>query len=265
MAEIITPETIKAASQERFPTEIVSLPSKGLLYPEGHPLRSGEIEIKYMTAKEEDILSTKSYIDKNIVLDKLLQSLIVTKFNYDDLLIGDRNAIMIAARIYGYGKDYKTTVRKPNGKEMQLTIDLTEIGHKSIDETLFNGSNTFTCKLPISGKTIQIELFTVGRLKDYEASVAANEKIKSFNKGADATATTMYRYLIKSIDGVTPDKLVESINNLVVADTRFIREFVQRVQPDIDLELDMEDPDTGESFRGKIQLGITMFYPDFEK
>jgi len=93
----------------KFPTEVVELPSKGLVYPEDNPLSSGKIEMKYMTAKEEDILTNQSYIEKGIVLDKLLQALIVSKINYNDLITGDKNAIMIAARILGYGKDYTFT------------------------------------------------------------------------------------------------------------------------------------------------------------
>ena len=90
-----------------LPTETVELPSKGLLYPKENPLSSGTIEMKYMTAKEEDILSNQNYIRQGVVFDKLLQSLIVSKVNYDDLTIGDKNAVLIAARILGYGKDYQ--------------------------------------------------------------------------------------------------------------------------------------------------------------
>ena len=94
-------------SELKFPTEEVELPSKGLLYPEGHPLKSGKIEMKYMTAREEDILTNQNYIAKGIVLDKLLQSLIITDVKLKDLLIGDKNAVLIGSRILGYGKDYK--------------------------------------------------------------------------------------------------------------------------------------------------------------
>jgi hypothetical protein len=90
-----------------FPTETVDLPSKGLIYPETSPLSSGKIEMKYMTAKEEDILTNQAYIQKGTVLDKLLESLIVTKgINVKDLIVGDKNALFVAARVLGYGKDY---------------------------------------------------------------------------------------------------------------------------------------------------------------
>ena len=90
-----------------IPTEIVDLPSKGLLYPKDNPLSSGKIEMKYMTAKEEDILTNQNFIKSGVVIDKLLQSLIISKINYNDLLIGDKNAIMLASRILSYGANYE--------------------------------------------------------------------------------------------------------------------------------------------------------------
>ena len=122
----------------KLPTEIVKLPSKGLLYPSDNPLSSGEVEMKYMTAKEEDILTNTSYIENGTVLDKLFQSLIISKINYNDLLIGDKNAIMVASRILGYGKDYNFTY---NGKEE--TIDLTQLQDKEVDTSLFSDANQF--------------------------------------------------------------------------------------------------------------------------
>ena len=98
----------------QFPTEEVTLPSKGLLYPEGSPLRKGVIEMKYMTAKEEDILTNQNYIANGTVIDKLIKSLIVSKFDYNDLLIGDKNAILITSRILGYGQEYSFNFTNPN-------------------------------------------------------------------------------------------------------------------------------------------------------
>ena len=112
-----------------LPTEVIELPSKGLIYPKDNPLSSGKVEMKYMTAKEEDILTNQSYIQKGIVIDKLLQSLIVSKINYSDLIVGDKNAIMVAARILGYGKEYEFT----SGGE-QYNIDLSTIENKPIND-----------------------------------------------------------------------------------------------------------------------------------
>ena len=96
-------------SKFKLPTETVELPSKGILYSEDNPLSSGKIEMKYMTAREEDILTNQNYIRQGVVIDKLLQSLIKSNINYNDLLIGDKNAIMIAARILAYGSSYEFT------------------------------------------------------------------------------------------------------------------------------------------------------------
>ena len=94
----------------KFPTEVVSLPSKGYYYSKDDPLSSGEIEIKYMTAKEEDILTSQNLIEQGIVIDKLLESLVIDKkININDMLVGDKNAIMVASRVLGYGKDYEFT------------------------------------------------------------------------------------------------------------------------------------------------------------
>ena len=109
-----------AEEKRKFPTEVVDLPSKGLLYPKDHPLSSGQIEIKYMTAKEEDILTSRTLIQKGIVLDKLMESVIVQDgVQLDDLLLGDKNAIMIATRILGYGKDYSVELVDPDSGEKQ--------------------------------------------------------------------------------------------------------------------------------------------------
>ena len=112
----------------QFPTEVIDLPSKGLLYPEDSPLSSGKVEMKYMTAREEDILTNESYIKNGTVIDKLLQALIVTPISYNDLVVGDKNAIMVAARVLGYGKDYEFDYM--GTKE---SIDLSKISNKPID------------------------------------------------------------------------------------------------------------------------------------
>jgi hypothetical protein len=128
-----------------IPTEMVDLPSKGLVYPETNPLSDGKIEMKYMTAKEEDILTNQSYIQKGTVLDELIKSLIVTpNVKYEDMVVGDKIALLVAARVLGYGKDYTFTY----GGEEQ-TVDLSTIENKPIDESLFTkGTNEFKYTLP---------------------------------------------------------------------------------------------------------------------
>ena len=143
-------------SEFKIPTEEIELPSKGLVYPEDNPLSSGKVEMKYMTAKEEDILTNQSYIKKGVVIDKLLQSLIVSKVNYNDLIIGDKNALMVAARILGYGKKYEF---KYDGEEIEVDLSLLE--PKSIDESNFpKGQNDFLFTLPSTQTPITFKLLT---------------------------------------------------------------------------------------------------------
>jgi hypothetical protein len=158
----------------KFPTEIVELPSKGLLYSEDNPLSSGKIEMKYMTAKEEDILTNQNYIRQGTVIDKLLQSMIVSKINYDDLLVADKDAIMISARILGYGKDYVFTY---NGEE--VTVDLTTMKEKLLDESLVKTPrvNEFQFTLPHSGNEISFRLLTHGDDKKIEQELDGLKKI----------------------------------------------------------------------------------------
>ena len=143
----------------QFPTEIVDLPSKGYFYPETNPLSSGKVELKYMTAKEEDILTSQNLIKDGTVIDMLLQSLIVNKdIKVEDLLIGDKNAIMLAARILGYGKDYEFTY---DGKEQK--IDLTILEPKEIDfSKVKKGQNQFDYELPKSKRKLTFKLL-IGR------------------------------------------------------------------------------------------------------
>ena len=158
-------------SELKFPTEEVELPSKGLIYPKDNPLSSGKIEMKYMTAKEEDILTNENLIKNGTVLDKLLQAVIVSDINFKDLIIGDKNAILIAARILGYGKDYTFEYNNE-----QVTIDLTELQLKYLDEGVIEkGVNLFSFKLPHSGIDITYKILTQGddnKIKQMEKDYA---------------------------------------------------------------------------------------------
>ena len=140
-------------AENKFPTEIVELPSKGHFYINGHPLSSGKVEIKYMTAKEEDILTSENLIRQGTVIDKLLESLIVDKsIKVDDLLTGDKNALMVASRILAYGKDYDFEY---NGVEQK--VDLTTLDNKKVDYSNFpKGVNEFEFKLPNSKSVVKV-------------------------------------------------------------------------------------------------------------
>lgn len=160
-------------SQFKLPTETVDLPSKGLLYPEDSPLSSGKIEMKYMTAKEEDILTNQNYIKNGTVIDKLLNSLIVTEgVSYDNLLIGDKNAIMMAARVLSYGKDYSFKYM-----DEEVTVDLSALENKDIDYTLLKDrKNDFIFDLPSTGNSVTIKILTHKDETLIEREIEGNKK-----------------------------------------------------------------------------------------
>lgn len=236
-----------------LPTETIELPSKGLLYPEGHALSNGTIEIKYMTAKEEDILTNQNYIKNGTVVDKLLQSLIVTKVNYNDIFVGDKNAIMIAARILGYGAEYKFDYEGE-----QETVDLSQIENKPLDESLYTrGQNEFTFTLPASNNEITFKFLTHGDEAKIEKEIQGLKKIK---KDDSPALTTRLKYMITSINGDRESKTIrEFIDTAFLArDARAFREHVQKIQPDVDLTFFPSNSERPVS----IPIGISFLWPD---
>ena len=140
-------------SQYEFATEIVSLPSQGLCYPESNPLSKGEIELKYMTAREEEILTSQSLIKKGVVLDKLFEAIIVDKaINPDDIVLGDKNAIMLATRILGYGPEYKVQIQTSVGEVDEVSVDLGKVKTKDIDFTKLSRENKYTFKTSLGNQ-----------------------------------------------------------------------------------------------------------------
>ena len=237
---------------KNFPTEIIELPSKGLLYPEGNPLSEGKIEMKYMTAKEEDILTNQAYIEKGVVLDKLLQSLIVTKINYNDLIVGDKNAIMVAARILGYGKDYTFTY---DGQEH--TVDLTQVDNKPFDHSS-KGVNEFVYVLPSTETTITYKVLTHGDEQKIQAEL---DGLKKISKNNVPELSTRLKYLITSVNGERDQKSIREFVDtyLLARDARALRKHIANTQPDVDLTF---FPD-GSSERVDIPIGVKFFWPDF--
>ena len=238
----------------KIPTETVELPSKGLLYPADSPLASGTIEMKYMTAKEEDILTNQNYIQKGIVIDKLLQSLIVTQnVDYSSLLSGDKNAIMIAARILSYGKEYKVEV---GGKE--VTVDLTELKNKEVDFDQFRkGQNEFQYTLPHTENAVTFKLLNHSDEQVIEREIAGLRKIDKDNLTA---STTRLKHIITSVNGSSDKKDIREFvdNYLLAKDARALREEYSRVNPDIDLTVYPDGIEEG------VDLPITLnfFWPD---
>tara|TARA_R110001592_G_scaffold286811_1_gene555409 strand:+ start:75 stop:803 length:729 start_codon:yes stop_codon:yes gene_type:complete len=240
-------------SEFKFPTEEVELPSKGLIYPKDHPLAKGKVEIKYMTAKEEDILSNQAYIQKGVVLDKLLDSVIVSKdIDHRDLIIGDKNAVLIATRILGYGKDYKFS---RDGKE--LSVDLNDFENVDFDEErIIDNKNEFFFNLPFSGTDITYKLLTGRDEKKIDAEIKGIQRI---NKEANPELSTRLKFMILSVNGDVDKKTIRDFvdNYLLARDSRALRDEIRYTQPDVDLRYTLE---SGEEVT--VPIGLNFFWPD---
>jgi translation initiation factor IF-3 len=235
-----------------FPTEEIELPSQGFVYPESNPLSSGKIIMKYMTAKEEDILTNQSYIQNGTVLDKLLQALIVSKINYNDLIVGDKNAIMVAARILGYGKEYNFEY---DGQE--YSIDLTKIENKPLKNVPNKGVNEFNFTLPSTNVNITYKILTHGDEQKIQAEL---DGLKKINKNASAELSTRLKYMVTSVGGERDPKTIREFvdNHLLARDSRELRKHIKDTQPDVDLTF---FPD-GNTTKVDIPVGIKFFWPD---
>ena len=238
----------------QFPTEVVELPSKGLLYPKESPLSSGTIEMKYMTAKEEDILTNVNFIASGVVIDKLLKSLIVSDIDYNDLLIGDKNAILVAARVLGYGKEYTI-----NYLGQPFDVDLSQLDSKPLLDNLFEeGKNEFKFTLPTTDTEIKFKLLTHSDEKKIEEEL---EGLRKIDKENNPELTTRFKHMILEVDGESnPSKIRKFVDNYFLAkDSRVFRAYVSSIQPDIDLTV---YPPNGPEGGVQVPIGIDFFWPD---
>jgi hypothetical protein len=237
----------------KMPTEIVDLPSQGLVYPESSPLSKGEVEMKYMTAKEEDILTNQNYISKGTVFDELIKSLVVSDIDHNELITGDKNAILIAARVLGYGKDYSFMYN-----DEEYNIDLSLLENRPLKTELFQkGINEFDFTLPASQIPITFKLLTG---KDDKKINAEIEGLKKINKMFAAELSTRLKYIITSIGGNRESKDIREFvdNKLLARDSRALREYIKEIQPDIDLTFFPNGSDK----TATIPLGLNFFWPD---
>ena len=244
-------------ADNKFPSEIIDLPSEGKLYPEGHPLKDGKIEIKYMTAKEEDILTSANLIKKGVVIDRLLDSLIVTSgVKCQDLIIGDKNAIMVAARILAYGPEYICEIDNPNtGGKIQQTFNLADCPFKEVDDSI--NENLFECELPVSKQKIKFSILTGKDEGLITKDLKASQKIGT---GVSPELTTRLRYIIKEVDGDnTPAIINQTSVNMLSRDSMFLREELTKVSPDIELSQEIEIG--GESVKVDIPMTVGFFWP----
>jgi len=244
-------------AEVKFPTEVVDLPSQGLLYPKESSLSSGKVEVKYMTAKEEDILTSANLIKKGTVVQKLLESLLVDKtIKVDDLIIGDKNALLIAARILAYGKDYKVRYL-----DQDIEVDLTKLKDKQLNPKLVkNGVNEFEFELPATKRKLTFKLLTSADEASIEKEVEAYQKV---GDGIGYGLTTRLKHQILSVDGDTKQTTINSFvdNEFLSRDSFSFRVHVNNLMPDVDMKTTYTDED-GKEKEFTVPMTVSFLWPD---
>jgi len=245
-------------SEHKFPTEVIDLPSQGKVYPKDSPLADGKLELKYMTTREEDILMSENLIKKGVVIDKLLDSLIVTKgVKQGDLILGDKNAVLVASRILAYGPEYTCEVTNPNNLEqkVQHTFDLTECPFKELSKDVDYKDNSFDFQTPVGKNKLKFKLLTGVDEKLIEKDLEQSKKF-----GYNTEISTRLRYTITEVDGDNkPETITSFSQNLLARDSIALRNYITDISPDIDLTSEIEIG--GETVSVSIPLTVEFFWP----
>lgn len=255
------PENADPGAMLQFivPTEVVELPSRGIFYGEDHPLHnSPTIEIRHMTAKEEDILTSTSLLKKGLALDKMLQSIIVDKkIRVEDLLVGDKNALLVKSRLYGYGNDYSTTIECPSCAEsFENSFDLELIENKEIDEGLdkygieTTEENTFVIELPKSHSSVEYRLLTS---RDENSALGNAKEMKSLK---------LLQAITISINDQTDSFFIKrALSSLPILDAAILKRAYTASTPDVDLTQEVSCPHCGETAQMGVPLDAGFFWP----
>ena len=248
------------------PTEFVELPSRGEFYPENHPLyKKDTIEIRYMTAKDEDILTSRTLLKKGVAIDRFLQNIIVNKsIQVEGLLVGDKNAIVVASRISGYGASYDAKVNCPScGENTDFTFDLSEcaIGSSKKHEELgieMTDRRTFIIHADRMNADVEVKLMTS---KEETHLVQVMER-KRKKKLPESNLTDQLRTIIVSVNGNNDRQYIESfINNLPAIDSRKIRGFYQEIVPNLDMNQDFTCSECDSEGEVNVPFGAGFFWP----
>lgn len=248
----------------KFPSEQIDLPSEGCVYPKNHPLSSGKVELKYMTAREEDILTNSNNIRRGNALDKLLESLIVEKnVKIDDLITSDKSALIIACRRLAYGDSYGPFKFKcPKcSEESQHTFDISKLKNITIpEENRPSNTNFFEFTLPFSKRTIAIKLLTHKDENDIENELKALKKISADNV---PELSTRLKYHIVSVDGNSDKGYIRSFvdKELLSRDSLELRRFLKKMSPDVELKFDFQCNSCNFEDRLEVPLTAEFFWP----
>jgi|TARA_R110002110_G_scaffold307250_1_gene520983 hypothetical protein len=263
-AETAVVEKVEEVSGDMFATFMVELPSLGKVYPKGHPLAGKEeIEMRHMTAREEDILTSPTLLRSGKAINKVLQSCVVSKVNVDSLLVGDRNALLLAMRISGYGPDYKISLTSEStGEQFEHTFDLTDVEYASLKtEPAEANQNLFETTLPVTQAQVLFKLLTVANEATLMAEQDKLKKITHIEKGV----TTRLKAQIVSVDGDTDLLHIKKfVENMPVRDSRHFRTVYLETMPDVDMTQWVTDPTSGEEVKVDIPVGVEFLWPSAE-
>lgn len=263
-AGIQTKDVMKDDFGFEIPIESVPLPSNGLVYPSESPIHCREtVDIRAMTAREEDILTSRALIKKGTVITELIKSCLTDKrIQVQDMIAGDRNAVMVALRITGYGADYAVEADCPKcGTRSKQEFNLADMPIKRLDlEPVIKGQNVFEFKLPVTKKTVHFKFLT-GR--DEEEISAIQEKSKKHGAIADNLVTNRLQYSIVSVEGKTDRSTINAfIRNMPARDSMMLRKHIENHEPGIDMKGEYDCSSCGEQSEVRVPLGASFFWPD---
>jgi len=244
------------------PTMLVDLPSRGLLYPEGHPLRDKEaIEIKYMTTKEEDILLNQSYIQSGVVLDKMLESVLVDKrIKTEDILNCDKSAIQVACRANAYGEQYEFTYTCSSCEtKNEATINLLELKHYEVDFETIRQNNGIFITLPSTKAVVKAKILTGGDDQEIQKRIKQKQK----HNLPEELLIERYRQIFVSVNGnEDPLFIANFVKNMPLRDSKFFMKEYSKFLPGVDFTYEGECQKCGTVNKGGVPLGLGFFYPN---
>ena len=245
------------------PTEFVDLPTKGKFYSQDHPLHNKDtIEIRYMTAKDEDILTSKTLLKKGVAIDRMLSNLLVDKnIKIEDLFIGDKNALIVASRIGAYGADYETKVTCPAcGSTSEHSFNLEEIETREVDQEIrISNEGTFVVKLPRT--KVEVECGLITGTQEKQLSLAAEKRKK--HKLPETTLTALLKTFIVSLNGETDKEVIEKfVNNMPALDSKYLRAVYDKVVPNIDLKQTFQCDSCDADSTIDMPFSVQFFWPN---
>ena len=248
------------------PTEFVDLPSRGKYYPEGHSLRDKEqAEIRFMTAKDEDILSSRTLLKNGLAIERLVKNILVDRtIDTDTLLVGDKNAILVASRITGYGDSYEARTMCPScttttNQEYDLSSLSVYYGGEWGEFDVRQQDESFVVTVPQSKVEVEVRLLTS---KD-EQHLSKLTESKRKKKLPENNLTDQLKHIIVSVNGHSDGKSITTfVDGMPARDSSYLRKAYEKIVPNIDLSVPFNCSSCG--FEQEVSMPFTAacFWPN---